>query len=157
MKRIILCILCCLLLLTWTGAAPAEKCPHENQVECSVTKGWEDLTEGHEWVETRSCVCDDCGKQLIHKSHGGLVGHEFHLSESNHYEAEGVHIWVFICPMCYHVTLIEAECAGGDQCYFFQAEVGENPPVTYPTSLEEDRQLTTQDYVKHWIAQGRIV
>lgn len=154
MKKIILCMLGCLLLLMWTEAT-AETCTHENLLECSFTKGWEDVEVGHQWVETRSCVCDDCGKKLIKKTYGGLVGHVFYMSESLHFAADRMHLWVFVCPDCRHVTLREESCAGGDRCLLYSAQAGERPPVQQEEAIAAFREFTTDDYIKRWIASRK--
>lgn len=155
MKKVILCILGCILLLAWTGAA-AEDCTHENQLECGMISGWEDLVDGHWWVETQTCVCDDCGKKIVRRSVGEFLGHTFHMSESIHFEADSMHLWVFICPECWHVTLREQACGGGDQCYIYRTPRGQTPLVHYGDSWVAWQQATTtEDYVKRWIAQDR--
>ena len=155
MKKIILCILGCFLLLMWTDAI-AEECAHENLLECSLISRWEDLEAGHQWVEIKNCVCDDCGRKLVNRDYGQFVGHTFYMSESIHFEANQMHLWVFICPDCWHVTLVKEGCLGGDQCLIFHPQAGERPPVQYCESLEEFlQQTTTEDFIKRWLAQDR--
>ena len=154
MKRIILCILGCILLMAWTFAA-AEECTHEKLLMCSLKGKWVDLNEGHQWVETKSCVCDDCGTNLVETTLSGFVGHTFHLSESLHFAREGLHRWVFLCPDCWHEMLIEEECQGGSECLIYKASVGGNPEVNAAESLTEHNLLTNDDYIKRWIAQNR--
>lgn len=153
MKRIILCILGCILLMC--TAAAAEDCTHENILMCSLNSEIVDLEAGHQWVETKTCVCDDCSRKIVQRRYGEFVGHTFYMSESIHFEAEGMHLWVFICPECYAVALQELECAGGDRCNVYTVSVGEIPPVQQGESWEEQKLLTDDDYVKRWIAQDR--
>ena len=149
----ILCVLACLLLLTY---AVAEDCAHENLLMCSLRSAWEDVEIGHRQVYTKSCVCDDCSRSIVSKTYGALTGHTFHLSESIHFAAEEMHLWVFICPDCWCVTLVKEGCLGGDQCLIFHPQAGERPPVQYGESLEEFlQQTTTEDYIKRWLAQDR--
>lgn len=84
MKRVILCILGCILLMVWTGAA-AEDCAHEHQVVRSVLSGWKDMEAGHLWEETRLSVCDSCGRKFARQTISDFEGHEIHLSESIHF------------------------------------------------------------------------
>ena len=65
MKRMMLCIWCCILML-WSGAV-AESCQHENLLMCSLKGKWVDLGVGHQYVYTKSCVCDDCSQSIISK------------------------------------------------------------------------------------------
>ena len=155
MKRIILCMLGCILMLMWTTAAAEEKCDHLNTVECNVLGGWVDYLSGHQWEETRMCVCDDCGKKITDRVYGQFYGHEFHLSESIHFENEKRHLFVFICPSCWHVALTEIICPGGEVCQMVKPTVGDIPPVQQGESLEEQHLLTDDDYIKRWIAQDR--
>ena len=151
MKRILLCMMICLLFT----CAAAENCAHENLLMCSLRSEWVDVDAGHQLVYTKSCVCDDCSENIISKTYADFVGHVFHMSESIHFAAEGMHLWVFICPECWHVELREMPCAGGDQCLMYSAQTGERPPVAAGESLETQRLLTDEDYVKRWIAQDR--
>ena len=152
-KRMMLCIWCCILML-WSGAV-AESCQHENLLMCSLKGKWVDLSVGHQYVYTKSCVCDDCSQSIISKIYEGFMGHTFHLSESLHFVEEGMHRWVFLCPDCWHVMIIEEECQGGSGCLIYKASVGENPEVNVAESLAEHHLLTNDDYIKRWIAQKR--
>ena len=154
MKRIIRCLLGCLLLIMCTAAAE-ETCSHKNILECSFLSGWKDYGISHVWEETRLCVCDDCGKKISNKTYGDLEGHEFHLSESIHFEEDFRHVWVLICSKCWRVSAMELVCVGGETCDRVKATVGEIPPVQQGESIEEQRLLTDEDYIKRWIAQDR--
>ena len=109
-------IICCITMITLlTGLwAMAESCTHNNLLMCSLRSECKDVGDGHQMVYTKSCVCDDCSENLVQRTYGPLMGHVFHLSESIHFEREGMHLWVFICPECWHVTLKEEACAGRD-------------------------------------------
>ena len=154
MKRIILCMLACLLLLTY---AAAEDCAHENLLMCSMRSAWEDVDAGHRQVYTKSCVCDDCSQSIVSKTYGALTGHTFHMSESIHFAAEELHLWVFVCPDCLHITLMEEKCAGGDACLLFSAQAGERPPVQQGESIAAYRALTKDDYIRRWIAYKKTI
>ena len=154
MKKVILCVLGGLLLLIATAIAE-DTCAHKNILECSVLSEWKDYGTGHRWEETRLCVCDDCGKKITNTSYGHFEGHAFHLSESIHFEDENRHLFVFICPTCWHIVREEIVCPGGNVCLMVKPSVGEIPPVQQGESLEEQRLLTDEDYIKRWIAQDR--
>lgn len=150
-----LCLLGCLLLLMWNSEVLAEKCDHVHMIVKDEQTTYEDVEAGHQWVTTKAGICDDCGANLIRRIEGGLTGHVFYMSESIHFTEEGVHLWVFICPECLHIALREEACTGGDWCNRYSAQAGERAPVTYGISLAEERQMTDEDYVKHWVAQNR--
>ena len=154
MKRFVLCILSLALMLLSLNAM-AESCSHENLLMCSLRSECQDLVEGHQYVQTKSCVCDDCSTNIVQRIYGQFVGHTFHMSESIHFDADGMHLWVFICPECYHVALRELECAGGEQCGLYKASIGEIPPVQQGESWEAQKLLTDDDYIRRWIAQKR--
>lgn len=151
MKRILLCMIICLLFT----CAAAETCAHRNLLMCSLRSEWVDMGAGHQLVYTKSCVCDDCSANIVSKSYADFVGHVFHMSESIHFAAEGMHLWVFICPECWHVHLEESTCAGGDQCLMYSAQTGERPPVQQEEFIAVFRALTNEAYVKRWLAQDR--
>lgn len=150
-------IICCITMITLlTGLwAKAESCTHDNLLMCSLRSECQDVGDGHQTVYTKSCVCDDCSENLVQRTYGPLMGHVFHLSESIHFEREGMHLWVFICPECWHVTLKEEACAGGDQCLTYTAQAGEMPAVQHDLALEDVRAWTDKDYIMHWISRKK--
>lgn len=154
MRRIILCILGCILLLTWMGAA-AEKCPHEHLRVMGILVQCKDYAAGHQTVETKTCICDDCGAKVIRSTGGEFTGHVFQMSESIHFAEDQMHLWVFICPDCWHVYLEEYPCAGGAECTLYSAQEGELPPIQYGQFISEIRELTAQDYVIRWLEQQK--
>ena len=154
MKRIILCILGCILLMMWPAQAEND-CAHEERRLVGVINEWQDWESGHQYVETQLEICDACGEKCFLSDSGDLEGHVFHMSESIHFEAENRHLCVLICPTCWHVELSEIICPGGDVCELFTPQAGEMPPIQQGESLEEMYELTTPDYIKRWLAQNR--
>ena len=51
--------------------------------------------------------------------------------------------------------LEEYPCSGGDVCEIFRPQAGGMPQVQQGESLEAQRLLTVQDYIRRWLAQGR--
>ena len=152
MKRVILCILACVLLLMWTGVH-AENCLHEHQQVIGVLNECKDFETGHAIVVTKNCICADCGKKVVRMEYEEFEGHAFHMSESIHFEEDSMHLWVFICPECWHISLIEEACTGGAQCMLYSAQEGELPPIQYGQFVSDMWELTAQDYVKRWLVR----
>ncbi len=159
MKRVILCILACILLLTLTCCAAAEECYHEHQIVKGLLIEWEDFETGHRLVETNYNICDPCGKKFMHQTCGELEEHVYHLAESIHFvrdtarfQMHNEHLWVFICPTCWHIQTLVELCAGEDDCLRFNAQEGENPQVQYGESLNDwHEENTKQDYILRWL------
>ncbi len=157
MRRILMILMLTLLLtVLCVASAQGEKCRHDGLTDVVTDISYKDVEAGHVLVFTKTGECLDCGKPASIQVEGGLTGHVFCMSESIHFEADGMHLWVFICLDCYRVSLRELPCGGGKRCYVYKAVHGKTPPVHYGDSWEAwHQQTTTEDYVKRWIAQDR--
>ncbi len=157
MKRILITIILTLLLtVLCVASAQGEICQHDGLTNAATEFSYRDVDVGHVLVYTQTGECSICGNEAVIQAEGGLTGHLFCMSESVHFEADGMHLWVFICLDCHHVSLVEEPCAGGNQCLVYRAQVGMRAPVHYGDSWEAwHQQTTTEDYVKRWVAQQR--
>ena len=150
MKRIAACMLACILLMLL--GAIAEQCSHEQLRPAGTFTQCEDLEYGHQKKETSTSVCEDCGKKVVRSSYGALMGHTFYMSESIHFEEDGIHLCVFICPDCRHVRLVEYACTGGRQCYVYRGQESESFPAQTMRRRSELQELTEQDYLERWLS-----
>lgn len=157
MKRILIAIILAIVLMVLCVAcAQGEKCRHDGLTNVTTEFSYKDVEKGHVLVYTQTGDCPVCGKRASIQVEGGLTGHVFCMSESIHFDADGMHLWVFICMDCHCVTLREEPCGGNEQCLRYTAQAGMRAPVYYGDSLAAwHQQTTTEDYVQRWIAQNK--
>ncbi len=152
MKRIILCILGCILLLMWTSVA-AEECTHIHVVDISNLDLCVDLEAGHQEMTLETRVCTDCGKKIIQRSYGPFVGHVFTMAESLHFDEDMAHLFVFICKDCHHIVK-EAIGCNRNRCWTYLAPDRIHPQVEYFDHLEAwEAENPEEAIVNRWIAR----
>ena len=151
-KRIILCILGCILLMVWMGPADAD-CLHTQVERCDTIEQCNDLYEGHQVVTIKTNICVDCGEKIIQRQYGEFKGHVFYMAENLHFEEDQAHLFVFICQECHHILVEEIRCVG-NCCLIYHAQAGENPPVEYLGHLDAWKQDNPEEaIVSRWLAR----
>ena len=127
--RILAAVCLVLALVLWTGSASGASCQHLHLKITDTTFSYENVSAGHVLVITHTGECDDCGGPGIRISEGPLLGHEFNMAESLHFNEDNLHVWAFICVQCHGVFQRELPC-GGDRCYTYHCD-GRDPAVQY--------------------------
>ena len=154
--RICVLLLLALLLVPWTQPATAESCLHKNLTTIRSITQYQDYHDGHVEVAHTFQCCADCGSAFIQKTNGGLQGHVLHMAESVHCEADGLHVYVFVCADCLHPVMRLYECTGGADCTRIKASVGEHPPVKTVPCLDD---WCTEDIltkiVQRWLLEQK--
>lgn len=158
MKYKILCVLICAMvcaaLALWTEPAQTESCAHERQQEHAAVSEWFDYGIGHQWVETTTSVCEDCGQKISSKDVSLFALHDFRLAANIHCDGEMRHLYVHICADCHAVSMSEVFCRGGQYCYTYQAKDGEVPPVKQCESMDEWKAAHPEEaIVSQWLDQ----
>ena len=154
-------------LLTLTMICPVfaeSNCLHEDVYEI-ISNEVRPQEAGHISCKVITSICQECKRKFVDEQFGGFRGHIFHMAESIHCEADGMHLWVFLCSGCMYITMMEDACTGGDQCMTYSAQVGEIPAVQYADSLAAWKETNEKndivarwianDYNSIWIAQNR--
>ena len=154
--RVCVMLLLALILVPWTQPAAAEGCLHKQLTTIRSITQCQDYYDGHAYVEQAFQRCEDCGKAIIRKTAGDLQGHVLHMAESVHCEADGIHVYVFICEDCLHPVMQLHECGGGEACTRIQAAVGETPPVKTVQCVDDwytEHILT--EIVQRWLLERK--
>lgn len=137
MKRIVLCVLGVMLLLTASvAAAEITTCTHPNMKELTSERYYQQLEAGHYEVIKSVVKCEDCGIQRLNDTKGQFTGHVFYMAESLHLYPARYHICIFICGDCHMLMLCDFECVGGEPCNKYEPQAGEIPKVQLLYSLE---------------------
>lgn len=115
----------------------------------------EALEAGHYRCKITHTLCTDCYKRFVDKQFENLQGHTFHMAESVHGQQEGMHLWIFICPECMHITMIEELCEGGRNCSKYGAQEGTTPAVQLSDTLAPWKETDAKrDIIRRWIAKN---
>lgn len=150
-RRIILCILGCILLLC--SAVAETECQHVHIEEMATSHTViVPLEAGHYSCKVTHTMCLDCKTDFVDRQYGHFVGHTFHIAESIHCQQEGRHLWVFLCSECMYITMREEECAGGENCVRYSPQAGEMPVVQLTDSLVAWKEENTKEViVSRWL------
>lgn len=148
------CLLISFLLFALLCSAVAEnECQHVNTEEMATSHTViVPLEAGHYPCKVTHTMCLDCKKGFVERQYGQFVGHTFHMAESIHSQQEGMHLWIFICPECMYVTMVEEACAGGENCHLYCAQEGTSPAIQLADSLAAWKEADAKsDIVSRWI------
>lgn len=158
MKKLKFSIALCVLLavLLWTASASGEVCAHAEVKELNSIIRCEDLKSGHCEVEQRLSICLDCGEKLIKRNYGELAGHVFQMAESIHFTRDGMHLCIFICQDCLHLTKVEYGCEGGRRCRIYHAQEIKPISVQHLESFDEWVETAKdEDIIQRWLAREK--
>lgn len=145
MKRISLLLL---LLMLLSSAFAEDSCMHEQVAELHTPETITSQVDGHVYRKSTEVICLNCESKLVLEVAVSFQGHVFCMADNLHFSDDGMHLCIFICKDCMHITPIEYACEGEKQCATYTPQLGAVPPVQLYQSMATWKEQNPDDAVR---------